>query len=204
MKIRWTVIPHGRKKAVRDLAPGTDPSNPPLTDEARRDAATLAETLAELHGRPDIIFVSTRIRAQQTAERAIELFGRHELDGCPVVAINLLGQPDSGDLDRSHPQADADGLVCYGQRTNDPQWLDWTRQARRLMIGMIGEMFEPPRPLQAWVFGHRPTAGAFRWLATNGPNQLPADGELKVLDPCLLPYLFFAESEVGGLRLIPR
>lgn len=201
-------IPHLKKMAVKDLPPGHDPSDPPLTPESLKEAKRLSVTLEKKYGAPSLILHSPKLRCFQTAEPAILKFGQFHKGGCPVISLNSLCQPDSGDHDPLNPKADKDGHVIYGDHATKEQWYHWFVQSRnflniylenyRFINGGLKE-----REGTIWVFTHRPICAAAHkhteWDHDQGNYE-----ELDPFNPSLLPYsLFYFNEDSQFLKYTP-
>jgi broad specificity phosphatase PhoE len=206
MKIRYVLVPHGSKMPAREaIAHGFSPADPPLTEKAKGLAHDLCYELREKFGQPDIIFCSPKIRARQTAERAIKCYGQLQNGGCLVVELNSLCQPDSGEVDHENSTR-PDGLVIYGDPSTDAQWHEWTYQSFELMEAIVGVALRGKDEVTVWVYTHSPhTACARRMARLNATDDdadtIPTDGEMaaEALDPTIKPYIVIEVAHSGGL-----
>lgn len=195
-------VPHGKKVAVKDLPAGADPTNPPLTEQAKQDAEKLTDELVRLYGPPGIIFTSPKIRCLQTAAPAIERFGQHEKGGVLVVTLNTLCQPENGDHDPTNPNARPDGLVIYGKESFSPDWWNWFL----LSVDVINVLIDALGiERTVWVFTHRPIVGAAHWGAkNNGDEARPSKDSIDAGDKALLPFCIFKRTGNQGWQELPR
>ncbi len=184
--------------AVKDLPPGSDPANPPLTAESREASARLTDVLVRKYGPPAAIFQSPMTRCLDTAEYAARLYGQHYNSGVLVVTLNTLCQPDSGDVDPENPKARADGLVIYGQETYSPQWYEWFLTSRMIIrtienqvINILGKRDDRP----IFAFTHRPLVAAARWATRHNDGGFPGRDDIDALDKGLLPYCLFRDLQ---------
>lgn len=205
MKIRFVLIPHGSKLPAKDaIAAGFSPADPPLTEKAQVDAVALCVNLGDKFGQPNVIFSSPKHRARQTAQPAIECFGQLHRGGCLVVELNILSQPDSGEVDRENSTR-PDGLVIYGDLSTEQQWHKWTFESFSVMAAIVSATVWDEDEVTVWVYTHSPHAVCARRMARlNAANEdadtAPVDGEImpETFDPAIKPYIVLEMEWVGG------
>lgn len=196
MRTIW--VPHLKKKAVKDLQPNSDPSDPPLADGEKEKAVKLITDLEEQFGHPDVIFHSPKLRCVQTATPAFNRFK----DQIPMICMDTLAQSENGDLDPQNPGADEKGLVYYGPRTYSPEWYElFMASFWKIMVEYHRNRHEYEL---MWVFTHRPLVAAARHYAQGLPFPTSTD-DIDAMDKSLLPYCVF-ECGRGGLNWheVPR
>jgi hypothetical protein len=197
-KMKLIVVPHGKKMAVKDLPPDFDKSDPPLTEEAKKEAAKLTGYLLRTYGPPLAIFRSPKLRCRQTAETLVHVWV-DQLEKDPRYYVQLftlesLAQTENGDAAPDHLHADKSGLVYYGPRSNSHDWYRWTIQSI-LAIYALGRMLQYQVPEARgneaiYVYTHRPIVAGCRWIAQGKTAPTGAD-DIDALDKSLLPYCVF-------------
>ena len=205
--VTFIIVPHGKKLAVRDLPAGHDPADPGLTPAAIEQATALNTQLDSVYGAPTVIGVSTKLRAIQTAETAIKLHVGNPKRGALLMALSILGQPDSGDVDPTHPQADVNGHVLYGERSTIAEWHSWALNSFRMLYLAHAHIARPGGHVR--VYTHRPFAAMGRWFAQHGIEErnMPKieNGEALALDTSLLPYIVLKVEDEGRIYTeLPR
>lgn len=201
MAIRQIWIPHLPKMKVKDLQSGSDPTDPPLTQESIIQAPPLTRHLHERFGIPAMLFQSPKVRCVQTAAPAVATFGDLMHNGILVITLNTLAQPDNGDYDPTNPNArKSDGLFIYGPGSSDSDWLQWFKRSLKAIRLLTVELQTED---VIWVFTHRPIVAAARWFAKDG-SPFPRGGDMgAATDKSLLPYCVF-EDDGKTWREIPK
>ena len=155
------VVRHGKKVPMASLPEGSDLSDPPLTEAAKKDMAALCEKLLAKHGKPSLIASSTKTRAIQT--------GTPMEQACPeakVVRLQNLGQPDNGEPDASVPG----GIRFAGERSTEAQWWAWWNESLNTVTKGDDETIA--------LFTHGPFMAIAVWQSQNPGAPKPADGIL--------------------------
>lgn len=195
-KTREVWFPHLKKTAVKYLSPWQDPSDPPLTPEAREEAKKIPLHIVTNFGSPDLILTSTRVRAIQTAEPTVKVFSQFD---CPVISLSCLGQPDSGEEDPTNTKARPDGIVIYGPESTKLQWFQWFLQSRMIVKSILSNWEDiynrtvPEEPLILY-FTHTTLVAAARYAEFHGYNNTENCGLIDDLDSSIKPYCYFEED----------